>query len=107
MATWCERCGLQFPALALLASDFLHADWPEEYTDVVDAVHAFATYRPALAMRLPGEVANLVAEMLSEEQLADMLVVHLGLAYRPDHGVTYARWLEDLALMVQGLVAHP
>jgi hypothetical protein len=43
-------------------------------------------------------VDNLLAEMLSDEQLEDMLVEHLGLAYRPDRPVTYARWLQDVAL---------
>ena len=107
MATWCERCALQFPALALLASEFFHADWPDEYEDVDDAVHAFATARPALAARLPSEVDNLLAEMLSDEQLEDMLVGHLGLAHRPERGVTYDRWLRDVAQWVQGLVARP
>ncbi len=107
VATWCERCALQFPALALLASEFLHADWPDEYEDVDDAVHAFVTARPALAARLPAEVDNLLAEMLSDEQLDDMLVGHLGLAHRPDRGVTYERWLRDVAQTVQGLLARP
>jgi CdiI immunity protein len=107
VSTWCERCALQFPALALLASEFLHADWPDEYEDVGDAVHAFATERPGLAARLPHEVDNLLAEMLSDEQLEDMLVEHLGLAYRPKGRVTYARWLEDVALKVHGLMARP
>jgi hypothetical protein len=43
VSTWCERRPLRFPALALLASEFLHVDWPDEYEDVDDAVHAFAT----------------------------------------------------------------
>jgi hypothetical protein len=107
MTTWCERCALQFPALALLASEFLHADWPDEYEGVDDAVHAFATARPALAARLPGEVENLQAEMLSDEQLEDMLVGHLGLAHRPDRGVTYDCWLREVAQRVQGLMARP
>ena len=106
MPTWCERCALHFPALALLASEFLHADWPDEYEDVDDAVHAFATARPALAARLPAEVDNLLAEMLSDEQLEDMLVGHLGLAHRPDPGVTYDRWLRDVAQRVRGLMAR-
>jgi contact-dependent growth inhibition (CDI) system CdiI-like immunity protein len=106
VATWCERCALQFPALALLASEFLHADWPDEYEDVDDAVHAFATGRPALAARLAAEVDNLLAEMLSDEQLEDMLVGHLGLAYRPDRGVTYERWLREVAQRVRGLMAR-
>jgi hypothetical protein len=107
VSTWCERCALQFPALALLASEFLHADWPDEYEDVDAAVDAFATERPGLAARLPHEVDKLLAEMLSEEQLEDMLVDHLGLAFRPDRPVTYARWLEDVALKVHGLMAQP
>jgi CdiI immunity protein len=107
VSTWCERCALQFPALALLASEFLHADWPDEYEGVDDAVHAFAAERPALAARLPREVDNLLAEMLSEEQLGDMLVGHLGLAHRPDRGVSYDRWLRDVAERVHGLVARP
>ena len=106
MATWCERCALQFPALALLASEFLHADWPDEYEVVDDAVHAFATARPALAARLPGEVDNLLAEMLSDEQLQDMLVGHLGLAHRPERGVTCERWLQGVGQRVHGLVAR-
>ena len=107
MSTWCERCALQFPALALLASEFLYADWPDEYENVDDAVHAFATHRPTLAARLPGEVDNLLAERLGEEQLEDMLVDHLGLAYRPDGRITYARWLEEVALRIHGLAARP
>jgi hypothetical protein len=52
-------------------------------------------------------VDNLLAEMLSDEQLEDMLVEHLGLAYRPDRRSTYERWLEGVALRVQGLMARP
>ena len=107
MSTWCERCALQFPALALLASEFLHADWPDECEDVDDAVHAFATERPGLATRLGHEVGNLPAARLSGEQLEDMLVDHLGLAYRPARNLTYARWLEGVALKVDGLMASP
>ncbi len=106
MSTWCERCALQYPALALLASEFLHADWPEEYADVDDAVHAFATYRPVLAARLPSEVAELVAQMLSEDQLEDLLVDHLRLAYRPVRAVTYARWLQQTSRTIEGLLAR-
>jgi hypothetical protein len=91
----------------LLASEFLHADWPDEYQGLEDVLHAFTTARPALAARLPGEVDNLLAEMLSDEQLDDMLVGHLGLALQPDPGVTYDRWLRGLAQRVQGLVARP
>jgi hypothetical protein len=107
VATCCERCALQFPALALLASEFLHADWPDEYEDVNEAVHAFATARPALAVRLPPEVDTLLAEMLSEEQLEDVLVGHLGLAHRPNRGITYQRWLREVAQRVQGLMERP
>jgi CdiI immunity protein len=107
VTTCCERCALQFPALALLASEFLHADWPDEYEDVDDAVRAFAAARSALAARLPREVENLLAEMLSGEQLEDILVGHLGLAHRPDHGVTYDHWLREVAQRVQALMARP
>ena len=106
MSTWCERCALQYPALALLASEFLHADWPEEYADVDDAVHAFATYRPALAARLPDEVGELLAQMLGEDQLEDLLLDHLCIAYRPVRPVTYAQWLETVGRRVDGLFAR-
>jgi hypothetical protein len=107
VSTWCERCALQFPALALLASEFLHADWPDEYEDADDAVHAFATARPRLADRLPVEVADVLALMLSDEQLEDMLVDHLGIAYRPRAAVGYARWLRDVARTVDNLLPRP
>ena len=107
MSTWCERCALQYPALALLASEFLHADWPDEYADVEDAVDAFATYRPALAARLPDEVDELLAQMLSEDQLEDLLVDHLCVAYRPVRPITYTRWLETLGRRVHRLVTRP
>ena len=107
MSTWCERCALQFPALALLASEFLHADWPDEYEDVNDAVRAFATERPGLADRLPIEVAELLALMLSDEQLEDMLVCHLGVAYRPPALVGYGTWLQDAAQRVDRLIPRP
>ena len=107
MSTWCERCALQFPALALLASEFLHADWPDEFEDVDDAVYAFATGRPRLADRLPTEVAELLALMLSDEQLEDLLVGHLGVAYRPPARVGYARWLREAAQRVQAVIPRP
>ena len=105
MSTWCEKCALEYPALTLLASEFLHADWPDEYEDVDDAVNAFAAERPALAARFGGEVEELLGHMLSDEQLADLLVGHLGLAYWPEGPyVSYGRWLrsvaEDVAQMV-------
>ncbi len=105
VSTWCERCALQYPALALLAGEFLHADWPEDFPGVDAAVDAFATYRPVLAARLPGEVQELLALMLSEEQLEDLLVDHLCIAYRPDPPVTYAGWLESVSGRVGVLVA--
>ena len=104
MSTWCERCALQYPALALLASEFLHADWPEDFADADAAVGAFATYRSALAARLPGEVQELLALMLNEEQLEDLLVDHLCIAYRPEAPVTYAGWLESVSGRVNMLV---
>jgi CdiI immunity protein len=107
VSTWCERCALQFPALALLAGEFLHADWPDEYNDADAAVHAFATERPRLADRLPVEVSELLALMLSDEQLEDMLVGHLGIAYRPPAAVSYGRWLQDVAGTVDNLIPRP
>ena len=106
MSTWCERCALQYPALALLAGGFLHADWPEEYADVDEAVLAFAAGRPALAVKLPREVDDVLAEMFSEEQLEDLLVDHLGLAYRPVRPVTYARWLQEVSRRLQEMPAR-
>ena len=107
MSTWCERCALQYPALALLASEFLHADWPEEYADVDDAVHAFATHRPALAARLPDEVGELLAQMLGEDQLEDLLLDHLCIAYLPAPPLDFAGWLESTSRRVDALVARP
>jgi hypothetical protein len=107
VSTWCERCALQFPALALLASEFLHADWPDEYADVDDAVRAFATERPRLADRLAVEVPELLGLMLSDEQLEDMVVGHLGIAYRPPAAVSYERWLHDVAHRVDSLIPRP
>jgi hypothetical protein len=93
--------------LALLASEFLHADWPEEYQGVDDAVHAFATERPALAARLPAEAETLLADMLSDDQLEDLLLDHLGLAYRPPRRVGYGQWLRDVSQRIHGLMARP
>jgi hypothetical protein len=107
VSTWCDRCALQFPALALLGSEFLHADWPEEYDAVDDAVRAFATQRPRLADRLPIEVAELFALMLCDEQLEDMLIEHLGIAYRPPAGESYGSWLQDAARRVDDLIPRP
>jgi hypothetical protein len=107
MSTWCERCALQYPALAALASEFLHADWPEEYADVNAALDAFVAERPGLAARLPEEVAELLALMLSEEQLEELLVDHLCVAFRPDPPVDYASWLESMSRRVDALVARP
>ena len=107
MSTWCERCALQFPAMALLGSEFLHADWPDEFANVDDALHAFATSRPRLADRFPMEVAEMLALMLSDEQLEDMLVGHLGIAYRPPDGETYGHWLHDVAERVDSLIPRP
>ncbi len=104
MSTWCEKCALDFPALALLASDFLHENWPDEYADVDDAVEVFAVYHPELAERLGDEVEEVLAQRLSEEQLADLLVGHLGLGHWPEGAyVAYEVWLRraaDMAVQV-------
>ncbi len=98
MSTWCEKCALDFPALTLLASEFLHEDWPDEYADVDEAVEAFATYQPELAERLGDEVEGLLAQRLSEDQLADLLVGHLGLGQWPEGPyVPYEVWLRHAA----------
>jgi hypothetical protein len=59
-----------------------------------------------LAARLPAEVQELLALMLSEEQLEDLLVDHLCVAYRPDPPVTYAEWLESVSRRVRVVVAR-
>ena len=107
MSTWCERCALQYPALALLAGGFLHADWPEEYADVDAAVDAFVAGRPGLAARLPEEVAELLALMLSDDQLEELLVDHLCIAYLPAPPLDFAGWLESTSRRVDALVARP
>jgi hypothetical protein len=64
--------------------------------------------RPALAARLGDEVEELLAHMLSEEQLSDLLVGHLGLAYWPAGPyVSYGRWLRAVAQDVTDAVAGP
>jgi hypothetical protein len=45
--------------------------------------------------------------MLSDEQLEDMLVGHLGIAYGPPAAVGYARWLRDVAQTVDNLIPRP
>jgi hypothetical protein len=107
VSTWCERCALQYPALALLASEFLHADWPDDYRGVDAAVEAFATCRPGLAARLPEEVAELLALLLNDDQLEELLVDHLCLAYRPEPPDDYAGWLEEMSRQVDALVVRP
>jgi hypothetical protein len=98
MSTWCEKCALEFPALTLLAGEFLHEDWPDEYEDVDEAVEAFAACQPELAVRLGDEVEELLARRLSEDQLADLLVVHLGLGQWPEGPyVPYEVWLRRAA----------
>ena len=98
MSTWCEKCALDYPALSELAGEYLHPDWPDDYLDVDDAVQAFAADHPALATRLGDEVEELLALVLSEEQLADLLVGHLGMASWPEGPyVGYASWLRATA----------
>jgi hypothetical protein len=106
MSTWCEKCALDFPALTLLAGEFLHENWPDEYGDVDEAVEVFAACHPELAERLGEEVEELLAQRLSEDQLADLLVGHLGLGHWPEGPyVAYEVWLRraaDTAVQVVG-----
>jgi hypothetical protein len=106
MTTWCEKCALDYPALSLLAGEFLHAQWPDEYADVDDAVQAFAAGHPDLAPHLGDEVDELLAQGISEELLADLLVGHLGLGPWPEGPyVTYETWLRTVVSTVSRALA--
>jgi len=105
VSTWCEKCALDFPALTLLAGEFLHAEWPDEYEDADEAVELFATCHPELALRLRDEVDELLAQRLGEDQLTDLLVGHLGLAQWPEgRYVPYELWLQRAVDTALGVV---
>jgi hypothetical protein len=107
MTTWCEKCATEQPALSMLAGEFLHAQWPDEYADADDAVRAFAVEHPELALRLGSEVDGLLAQGLSEELLADLLVGHLGLGYWPEGPyVPYETWLLRAVRTVSATLAE-
>jgi hypothetical protein len=52
-------------------------------------------------------VAQLLGLMLNDEQLEELLVDHLCLAYRPEPPGDYAGWLESVGRRVDALVARP
>ena len=90
----CEACDLDYPALAQLSGEYLHADWPDEFHDVHEAVAAFVQDRPGLAARLPVEVDLLLIRAPGERELVELVVSHLGCAYWPYSGKrTYRQWL--------------
>jgi hypothetical protein len=98
MRRCCDCCELENPALARLCGDYLHADWPDEYRQVREAVEAFVRAHPTLAARLPGEVERLLSQVPAESELLDLLVTHLGCAFWPyGQGMSYARWLQATA----------
>jgi hypothetical protein len=66
--------------------------------DVDEAGEVFAEYHPEPAERLGDEVEELLIQRLSEDQLADLLVEHLGLGQWPEGpNAAYEVWLRQAA----------
>ena len=93
---------MRYPALDQLMGAYLHQDY-SVFGSVEDNVDLFVVETPALAPRLPDEVADLLDSVATDEQIRDILR-SLGCQLRPTEG-TYRAWLQQIADRVRAATA--
>lgn len=97
---WAER----FSELENLFSTHLIESWTSAHQTPADALREGLEYRSLAQLRAAlTEVRDLLAFGLSEDQLDDVLLYHLGSHYQPV-AQTNAQWLEDVAAQLDAAV---
>ena len=100
LVAWAER----FPELENLFSTHLIESWTSAHETAADALRDGLEYRSVAQLRAAlTEVNELLAVGLSDDQLNDVLLFHLGSHYHPVEQ-TYAQWLEDVAAQLDAAV---
>ena len=97
---WAER----FPELEDLFSTHLIELWTSAHETAADALREGLEYRSVAQLRAAlTEVNDLLAVGLSDDQLNDILLFHLGSHYHPVDQ-TYGQWLEEVAAQLNEAV---
>lgn len=83
-----------YEALEQLLGGYLNEDWADDYADPWQAVDDFPRSQPSYALKLRGEIEDILRHCTSENAL-DAQLTRLGLGYRIQaHGWTSHRtWL--------------
>jgi hypothetical protein len=90
------------PAMEQLLQGYFNLDWIEDYDSPWDVVEAFARDESELAERLPAEIADVLSNMPTEENLRNLLLNEFFCGYLPTaDGWTYRAWLQAVADRVE------
>lgn len=99
----------QYPTLDYFFGVYMHQDWCDDYADEWAAVDAFISEGPAEDPGLfRAEVALLLAQDPSEEEVRDLLLDEFGAAAMVENrGWNYRDWLQALADHVAKATGQP
>lgn len=93
------------PAMWNLAGVYLNQDWAVEYATWREAVDAFIAESPDLAPSLPREIANVLCELRTDDELHAFFNAQGG-AYRPrPEDGSYREFLTEIARRVESATA--
>jgi hypothetical protein len=85
-----------------LLQGYFNLDWSEDHDNPWDVVEAFAHDESELAEHLPAEIADVLSNMPTEENLRDLLLNEFFCGYLPTaDGWTYRAWLQAVADRVE------
>jgi hypothetical protein len=106
----------QYPRLQNLCGSYFHQDWTQEAKDWPEVIERFREAEaPAECNSVAAEIESLVANVKSDRELQDRLLIELGCYFtpRPDLGGPSIRsWLLSVAALlrrgpVSSREAHP
>ena len=93
-------------ALDHLMGAYFHQDWMLDHPDEWAVLAEFERDEPDLAKKLPGEIAEVLAEFATEAELGHYVVRVLGGDFNATHdGGTYRAWLQQIADHIRAAAA--
>lgn len=97
-----------YPQLWQFFGGYMHQDWRDDYVDEWAAVEGFARDAPARVEALRAEIATLLTQHPSEEEVREIILDDLDSYYLVEvNGWKYRDWLQALSDHVEKAVGHP